>query len=196
MQPIPKGDRDHRDPTRKPEGQPGHHTGLQSLSEEELDAQGGDSSSQMSWAALDNDGCRAAELANRGGLGPIPRRWLQRCCGCALKYGHLSSRALDPGPQVAFKTSAGGGHLRESPARPAPGVWLCFSRAHAGHGGGWVCLGDLPGHDGLRHRHPGAAPFLTSCLRAAARASARSRGGGLAAERGPAEESDAAPSLC
>lgn len=54
----------------------------------------------------------------------------------------------------------------------------------------------LPGRDGLRSCHPGAAPFFTSGLQAAPRASARGWGGGLAPERGPAEASYAAPSLC
>lgn len=97
----------------------------------------------------------------------------------------------------ALKTSVFRGWTAFSPVpRPVPGVWLDSHRhrVHADDDGGrWVCLGGFPrGVDYLRPCHPGAAPCLTS----RSRASAGSWGGGLAAERGQAEESDAAPSLC
>ena len=97
----------------------------------------------------------------------------------------------------ALKTSVFRGWTAFSPVpRPVPGAWLDFSPPPGARGRRrWQMgvFGGFPrGVDDLRPCHLGAAPCLTS----RSRASAGSWGGGLAAERGPAEESDAAPSLC
>lgn len=97
-------------------------------------------------------------------------------------------RSLDRSPRctLAFETSVpSAGRLPESPAPkpPAGSGSACAgcSRARAVDECVW---GALSGRSGPRPCNPGAAPFLTSCLRAVPRASARKPGRGAGGRGG------------
>lgn len=77
---------------------------------------------QLSRAPPDSDGCLEAELAHGEGLGPVPRRWLQRCCWRAqntvIPAPEPGTKAV-PGAQWVLRTDVPGG-WRAAPESPAP----------------------------------------------------------------------------